>query len=121
MILRFVASIALSSLLAVQTTPLWKDPTELLLLGVERIAQSDFREAIPILEASVAADPKAVLSRAWLANAYHLQRRLDEAGAQYKKLLELEPVQPLSDTQRQAVVRFAPRVFQVASDPFGLL
>ena len=104
MIVRFMAAAAVSAVLSVQSTSLWKDPLRLLMLGVERTAQADFREAIPLLETAAAADPSSALPRAWLANAYHLQRRLDEAAGHYNRLLQLEPAQPLSEAQREAVM-----------------
>jgi len=71
------------------------------------------------LEAA-AQDPEAAAARAAKANAYHLQRRLDEASDQYRELLNIEPAATPSATQRAAILRFAPRVFQVSGDPFGL-
>ena len=40
---------------------------------------------------AAAQDPGAAATKAAQANAYHLQRRLDEASAQYRELLNLEP------------------------------
>src|SRR5262245_4760089 len=98
----------------------WTDPAQLTLLGIERISASDFREGIPLLEAAAQGDPKSENAQAWLGNAFHLQRRLDEAALHYAKLLQLSPVQPLDARRRETVLRYAPRVFQVASDPFPL-
>ena len=69
---------------------------------------------------AAAQDPGAAATKAAQANAYHLQRRLDEASAQYRELLNLEPPATPSAAQRAAILRFAPRVFQVSGDPFGL-
>jgi len=95
-------------------------PTHKVLLGVERLSQSDFGEAAALLESAVAENPRFASARAWLAHAYHLQRRLDEAGRHYKQLLEIEPVREPTAEQRRAILKFAPRVFQVRSDPFDL-
>jgi glycerophosphoryl diester phosphodiesterase len=69
---------------------------------------------------AVAQDPEPATTRAAQANAYHLERRLDEASAQYRELLSLEPPTAPDGNQRAAIFRFAPRVFQVSGDPFGL-
>jgi glycerophosphoryl diester phosphodiesterase len=69
---------------------------------------------------AAAQDSSPAATKATLANAYHLQRRLDEASAQYLELLKLEPPTTPTAAQRAAILRFAPRVFQVSSDPFGL-
>src|SRR5262245_19189091 len=98
----------------------WSDPAQLTLLGNERISASDFREGIPLLETAAEMDPRSEDARASLANAFHLQRRVDEAARHYAKLLQLSPVQPLDARRREAILRYVPRVFQVASDPFPL-
>src|SRR5690242_2066243 len=98
----------------------WTDPANLTLLGVERLSASDFREGIALLETAAELDPKSENAQAWLGTAFHLQRRLDEAAVHYAKLLQLSPVQPLDARRREAIMRYAPRVFQVASDPFPL-
>src|SRR5262249_35272675 len=72
------------------------------------------------LQAAVERAPASTLALAALANAYHLQRRLDEAATEYAKLLTLEPSTEPSPQEEEAIFRFAPRVFQSASDPFGL-
>jgi glycerophosphoryl diester phosphodiesterase len=69
---------------------------------------------------AAAQDPGPAATKAAQANAYHLQRRLDEASVQYGELLNLEPATTPSADQRAAILRFAPRVFQVSGDPFGL-
>jgi hypothetical protein len=91
------------------------------LLGIERLAQGDFREALPLFEGSLRLGPDNVLGHAWLAHALHLRRRLDEAASHYRRLLELDPALPLDERRRAAMLRFSPRVFQVGSDPFRLL
>src|SRR5262249_45254186 len=98
----------------------WSDPAQLTLLGNERISASDFREGIALLETAAEMDPKSDTAEASLANAFHLQRRLDEAAQHYARLLQLSPVQPLDARRREAILRYVPRVFQVASDPFPL-
>lgn len=67
-----------------------------------------------------AQNPDPAAAKAAQANAYHLQRRLDEASVRYLELLSLEPAAAPNANQRAAILRFAPRVFQVSSDPFGL-
>ena len=99
----------------------WSDPRQLLVLGIERIAQQDFREAVPLFDGALRRGGDAALVRAWLAHARHVERRLDDAAAHYRRLLELDPVRPLDPRRRDAMLRFAPRVFQVRSDPFRLL
>lgn len=106
---------------AAQGSAFWSDPRQLLLLGIERIAQGDFREALPLLEGSLRLAPGSALGHAWFAHALHLQRRLDEAASHYRRLLELDPVLPVDERRRAAMLRFSPRLFQVRSDPFRLL
>ena len=98
----------------------WNDPKQLLLLGVERLAHDDFREAVPLFQGALQLAPDSPLSHAWLAHAFHLQRRLDEAALHYAALLKRERVQAPDPPRREAILRHAPRVFQVPSDPFGL-
>ena len=101
-----------------QSAEFWTDPSRILLLGVERLSVGDFREGLPALNTAARADsPRAV---AWLAHAYHLQRRLTEASEQYAQLLRLEPSREPNPAEREAILRFAPRIFQVRSDPFPL-
>jgi tetratricopeptide (TPR) repeat protein len=91
------------------------------LLGIERLAQGDFPEALPLFEGSLRLGPDNALGHAWLAHTLHLQRRLDEAASHYHRLLELDPAPPLDARRRAAMLRFSPRLFQVHSDPFRLL
>src|SRR5262245_13065627 len=92
-----------------------------LLEGIERLAAADYPSALSLLERAAAEEPKSAVAEAWLAHAFHLQRRLDEASVHYTRALELDPVAAQPDsTKRAAMLRFAPRVYQVASDPFGL-
>lgn len=58
----------------------WQDKVNIRHLGEERVALSDFREGVPLLQTALAMDPKSPLATAAFANAFHLQRRLDEAG-----------------------------------------
>src|SRR5262245_64677562 len=88
---------------------LWKSSDDLRRLGAERIALDDFREGIPLLQTAVERDPGSVPAVAALANAYHLQRRLDEAAVQYLKLLQLKGSFQPSKEQEEAIFRFAPR------------
>jgi tetratricopeptide (TPR) repeat protein len=104
-----------------QDSAFWSDPRQLLLLGIERLAQGDFREALPLFEGSLRLGPDNVLGHAWLAHALHLRRRLDEAASHYRRLLELDQPRPLDERRRAAMLRFSPRLFQVRSDPFRLL
>ena len=104
-----------------QEPEFWSDPRQLLLLGIERIAQQDVREAVPLFDGALRRGGDAAPVRAWLAHALHLQRRLDEAAAHYRRLLELDPMRPLDKERRDAMLRFSPRLFQVRSDPFRLL
>jgi hypothetical protein len=99
---------------------LWKSSDTLKHLGSERIALSDFREGLPLLQTAVEQDPSSASAIAELANAYHLQRRLDEAAAQYSRLLQLKPPSQPGKQEEDAILRFAPRVFQTPSDPFPL-
>src|SRR5262245_46049065 len=72
----------------------WQSSEVLRKLGMERIELSDFREGVPLLQAATEQAPESALALAALANAYHLQRRLDEAATQYAKLLRIEPSAP---------------------------
>jgi hypothetical protein len=65
-------------------------------------------------------DPSSAIAVSALANAYHLQRRLDEAAAQYSRLLQIKPASVLTPQEEESVLRFAPRVFQTVSDPFPI-
>src|SRR5262245_18104543 len=96
-------------------------PNPLLISGIEKLAGADYANALPLLQAAVQQAPDSALAEAWLAHAYHLQRRLDEAATHYARVLELDPVRlPLDAAKRAAILRFAPRVYQVKTDPFGL-
>lgn len=120
LLLVFVSFLANFSRGGAQTPGFWRDPRQLLLLGIERLAAHDFREALPLLEAARRLAPTSPLPHAWLAHALHLERRLDEAAAYYRRLVELEPAQDLDERRREAIIRLAPRVFQVTSEPFRL-
>src|SRR5262245_37580377 len=98
----------------------WKDAANIRRLGEERIGQSDFREGLPLLQTALTLDPASEVATASLANAFHLQRRLDEAAVYYLKLLQLAPSSEPTPEQEMSILRFAPRVFQVPSDPFPL-
>jgi glycerophosphoryl diester phosphodiesterase len=89
-------------------------------LGARRSVESDFQQAIPLLQKAAEIDPNSELAQAWLASTFHLQRRLDEAAQHYAQLLRLAPIQPVDSVRREAILRFAPRVFQVSTDPFPL-
>lgn len=99
----------------------WESAQWLQRLAVERLAQKDFREAIPLLEQSLRLNPDSLSGHAWLAYVLHRQRRLDEAGDHYRRVLELEPAAAPDAKQRAAMLKFAPRLFQVSSDPFPLI
>src|SRR5262245_63336756 len=89
-------------------------------LGARRSVESDFQQAIPLLQKAAEIDPNSELAQAWLASTFHLQRRLDEAAQHYAQLLRVAPLQPVDPVRREAILRFAPRVFQVVTDPFPL-
>jgi len=89
-------------------------------LGARRSVESDFQQAIPLLQKAAEMDPNSELAEAWLASTFHLQRRLDEAAQHYAQLLRLAPLKPVDAVRREAILRFAPRVFQVGTDPFPL-
>src|SRR5262245_28919044 len=98
----------------------WTNSENVRLLGIERIERSDFREGIPLLQTAAELDPQSDAAVSALANAFHLQRRLDEAAVQYARLLQLIPAKPPTKQQEEAMLRFAPRVVQTPSDPFTL-
>jgi len=98
----------------------WTDPVKLKELGDERIAHSDFREGLPLLETAVELAPAWEEGLASLANALHLQRRLDEAADRYARLLHVAPPTAPSKQQEDVILRFSPRVFQTPTDPFPL-
>ncbi|PYV11351.1 MAG: hypothetical protein DMG07_19480, partial [Acidobacteria bacterium] len=118
---RLVAAALGVALAAAAEGAFWRDARNLTLLGIERLADNDFAEAVPLLEEALRRQPGSPLGEAWLAHAFHLARRLDEAAAHYARVLRLEPARLPDAAQRQAILRHAPRVFQVKSDPFGLL
>jgi len=89
-------------------------------LGARRSVESDFQQAIPLLQKAAEMDPTSELAEAWLAGTFHLQRRLDEAAQHYAQLLRLAPLKPVDAVRRENILRFAPRVFQVSTDPFPL-
>jgi hypothetical protein len=101
-------------------TDFWQDKVNIRRLGDERIGRNDFREGLPLLQTALSMDPHSPVATASLANAFHLQRRLDEAAVQYSQLLKLAPPSEPTSEQEKAILRFAPRVFQVPSDPFPL-
>ncbi len=107
--------------IAGDTGSFWNNPRQLLLLGIERLAHEDYREALPLLQNALQLAPNSALSHVWLAHAFHLQRRLDEAASHYREVLKLDSVREPDASRREAILRFAPRVFQVPSDPFTLL
>src|SRR5262245_9154811 len=92
-------------------TSIWTDPVKLRELGNERIARSDFREGLPLLETAVALAPVWEEGLASLANALHLQRRLDEAADRYARLLHVAPPMAPSKQQEDAILRFSPPGF----------
>jgi hypothetical protein len=98
----------------------WSNPRQLLLLGIERLAQDDFREAVPLFQTALHLAPDSPLTHAWLAHAFHLQRRLDEAAVHYAEVLKKDRIQTADSLRREAILRHAPRVFQVPTDPFAL-
>jgi hypothetical protein len=51
---------------------------------------------------------------------FHLQRRLDEAGSEYAKVLVREPSRPVTESEWGIVRRFAPRLMTVPGEPFPL-
>jgi glycerophosphoryl diester phosphodiesterase len=97
-----------------------KDLGHWLSLGAQKAVESDYQQAVPLLQKATEIDPHSELAQAWLANAFHLQRRLDEAAQHYAQLLRIAPVQPVDPARKNAILRFAPRVFQVSTDPFEL-
>src|SRR5262245_25353987 len=99
---------------------IWNDSAKVIQLGNERIARSDFREGLALLETAVDLAPQSETALASLANAFHLQRRLDEAAARYQELLRVAPASSPTRQQEEAILRFAPRVFQARTDPFPL-
>src|SRR5215831_11005849 len=112
-----LASFALTTLFLFQSIP---DVGSWLSLGAKRSVESDFQQAIPLLQKAADIDPNSQLAEAWLASTFHLQRRLDEAAQHYAQLLRLAPLQSVDPVRREAILRFAPRVFQVVTDPFPL-
>ena len=50
----------------------------------------------------------------------HLKKRLEEASIAYTKALRLEPPREVSASDRELILRFAPRVFTTPNDPFPL-
>src|SRR5262245_29015492 len=115
--LKAIAAIGMGAVLAAGLrageADFWKDKVNIRRLGEERVALGDFREALPLLQTAVTMDPKSPIASAALANAFHLQRRLDEAAVQYAQLLKLDPPSAPTPQQEKAILRFAPRVFQV--------
>ena len=70
--------------------------------------------------ASRRVEPAEAARRNDRAVEFHLQRRLDEAAAEYDQVLALDsPRMPDAD-ERAAVIRFAPRVFTVPDEVFPL-
>src|SRR4030095_12756165 len=64
-------------------------------LGAKRSVESDFQQAIPLLQKAAEIDPNSELAQAWLASTFHLQRRLDEAAQHYSQLLRPRPLHPV--------------------------
>ncbi len=54
------------------------------------------------------------------ALSVHLERRLDDAAKAYDEVLRRSPSRPPTEDELERVLRFAPRVFTVASEPFEL-
>jgi len=73
-----------------------------------------------LLETAVELAPAWEEGLASLANALHLQRRLDEAADRYARLLHVAPPTAPSKQQEDVILRFSPRVFQTPTDPFPL-
>src|SRR5262249_57187034 len=72
-------------------------------LGAKRSVESDFQQAIPLLQKAADIDPNSQLAQAWLASTFHLQRRLDEAAQHYAQLLRLAPLQSVVPVRREAI------------------
>lgn len=54
------------------------------------------------------------------AQAAHRKRNIGDASALYRRILEAEPPAPPTPGQRERVLRFAPRLFNVAGEFFPL-
>jgi hypothetical protein len=68
-------------------------------------------------------DPSAIEDAAEHHSAaveFHLARSLDEAAREYDATLRLDPPREATALERATVLRFAPRVFVNASEPFAL-
>jgi len=50
----------------------------------------------------------------------HLMRRLKEASKEYKKTLELDPSQSVTDEEFDLILKYAPRVYVTPKEPFVL-
>lgn len=55
-----------------------------------------------------------------LGYAYHLERRLKEASAEYAKVLELDPPQPVTPEEFDLILKYAPRVYVTPGEFFSL-
>jgi tetratricopeptide (TPR) repeat protein len=62
-----------------------------LLVGEQMLRKGEFTEAVPILENSTRLLPGSSTAWAFLAEAYRLNRRSDEAATAFKKAVELAP------------------------------
>jgi hypothetical protein len=79
------------------------------LIKEERISGADFYQlAISQLEFLTKADPNNVSYVSQLAEFLHLDGHVRKAGEQYRKVLEMDPLLPLTEMEERLIQKFCP-------------
>lgn len=87
----------------------------------ERISGTDFYQlAISQLEFLIKADPNNVSYVSQLAEFLHLDGHVRKAGEQYRKVLEMDPLLPLTEIEERLIQKFCPRLLMNSKECFPL-
>jgi hypothetical protein len=87
----------------------------------ERISGTDFYQlAISQLEFLIKADPNNVSYVSQLAEFLHLDGHVRKAGEQYRKVLEMDPLLPLTEMEERLIQKFCPILLMNPKECFPL-
>ena len=73
--------------------------------GVDLLESGDYRSAIPHLREAIRSNPSYHFAHYWLGNAYEKLGRNDEAIAEYKEALRLDPSNTLAKNNLNRLVQ----------------